>query len=55
MRRLLLLVGLALGVAGQVSPTAADVLAQGIEGKSVHEFRGFYKREHSLIRPYQGF
>lgn len=52
MRRLLFLVGLAL--ANDPSPTAADVLSQSIEGKSVHEFRGFYKREHSLMRPYSG-
>ncbi|CAD6188954.1 unnamed protein product [Caenorhabditis auriculariae] len=36
------------------SPTAAEILAQNIEGTTVHEFRGYYKREHSLIRPYQG-
>lgn len=36
------------------SPTAADVLAQSIDGKTIHEFRGYFKREHSLIRPYTG-
>ncbi|VDM54250.1 unnamed protein product [Angiostrongylus costaricensis] len=36
------------------SLTAADVLAQSIDGSSAHEFRGYYKREHSLVRPYQG-
>lgn len=25
-----------------------------IEGTSVQIFRGYYKREHSLIKPYQG-
>lgn len=34
------------------APTAAEVLAENINGQTVHEFRGYYKREHSLIKPY---
>ncbi|PAV75076.1 hypothetical protein WR25_02017 [Diploscapter pachys] len=34
------------------APTAAEVLANSIDGKTVHEFRGYYKREHSFVRPY---
>ncbi len=36
------------------TPTAADTLKQAVEGSSVNEWRGYYKREHSLIKPYQG-
>lgn len=36
------------------APTAAEVLAENINGQTVHEFRGYYKREHSLIKPYTG-
>jgi len=32
----------------------ADDYVDVIDGKSVGEFRGYYKREHSLIKPYQG-
>ena len=36
------------------APTAAEILAENINGQTVHEFRGYYKREHSLIKPYTG-
>jgi hypothetical protein len=37
------------------SPTgAASDINKLIEGSSVNEWRGYYKREHSLIKPYQG-
>ncbi|KIH43985.1 hypothetical protein ANCDUO_26002, partial [Ancylostoma duodenale] len=54
MWRILLLFGAVKADAPSASPTAAEVLARTIDGTSVHEFRGYYKREHSLTRPYQG-
>ncbi|EPB76303.1 Legume-like lectin family protein [Ancylostoma ceylanicum] len=54
MWRILLLLGAVKAEPPSASPTAAEVLAQSIDGTSVHEFRGYYKREHSLTRPYQG-
>ena len=51
---ILLLCGVVAAQAPSASPSAAEVLAQSIDGTSVHEFRGYYKREHSLTRPYQG-
>ncbi|KAI1725627.1 legume-like lectin family domain-containing protein [Ditylenchus destructor] len=36
------------------SATGEDSFLSTIDGSSVNEFRGYYKREHSLIRPYQG-
>ncbi|KHJ95059.1 Legume-like lectin family protein [Oesophagostomum dentatum] len=54
MWRILLLFGAVTAQAPSASPSAAEVLAQSIDGTSVHEFRGYYKREHSLTRPYQG-
>ncbi|CAI5455032.1 unnamed protein product [Caenorhabditis angaria] len=36
------------------APTAAEILAQNIDGQTVHEFRGYYKRENSLVKPYTG-
>uniref|UniRef100_A0A8R1DXR2 L-type lectin-like domain-containing protein n=1 Tax=Caenorhabditis japonica TaxID=281687 RepID=A0A8R1DXR2_CAEJA len=36
------------------APSAAEVLAENINMQNVHEFRGYYKREHSLIKPYTG-
>ncbi|VDM74310.1 unnamed protein product [Strongylus vulgaris] len=54
MWRVLLLLGVVTAQAPSASPSAAEVLAQSIDGTSVHEFRGYYKREHSLTRPYQG-
>uniref|UniRef100_A0A1I7YI54 L-type lectin-like domain-containing protein n=2 Tax=Steinernema glaseri TaxID=37863 RepID=A0A1I7YI54_9BILA len=41
-------------VANDVNPTAADQLKRHIAGTSVNEWRGYYKREHSLVKPYQG-
>ncbi|CAJ0583485.1 unnamed protein product, partial [Mesorhabditis spiculigera] len=35
-----------------VTQSAADALKIAVEGSSVNEFRGFYKREHSVVRPY---
>uniref|UniRef100_A0A914WKD5 L-type lectin-like domain-containing protein n=1 Tax=Plectus sambesii TaxID=2011161 RepID=A0A914WKD5_9BILA len=37
-------------------PSEADSQAVGLnlEGVSVNEWRGYYKREHSLVKPYQG-
>ncbi|VDK42827.1 unnamed protein product [Anisakis simplex] len=35
-------------------PSAADKLSEAVEGTSVSETRGYYRREHSLVRPYQG-
>ena len=42
------------GQAQVQAPTAAEILANSINGKTVHEFRGYYKREHSFVRPYTG-
>ncbi|VDM42339.1 unnamed protein product [Toxocara canis] len=36
------------------SPSAADALSKAVEGTSVNEWRGYYRREHSLVKPYQG-
>uniref|UniRef100_A0A7E4UQN5 L-type lectin-like domain-containing protein n=1 Tax=Panagrellus redivivus TaxID=6233 RepID=A0A7E4UQN5_PANRE len=32
----------------------ADELANNLEGTSVSEWRGYYKREHSILKPYLG-
>uniref|UniRef100_A0A1I7WUH3 Secreted protein n=1 Tax=Heterorhabditis bacteriophora TaxID=37862 RepID=A0A1I7WUH3_HETBA len=53
MWRLFLVVGATLSQSPATTPTAADILAQSIEGKSSLEWRGYYKREHSLVKPYQ--
>lgn len=34
-------------------PSSADVLKQAVIDSSVSEWRGFFRREHSLIKPYQ--
>uniref|UniRef100_A0A915D987 L-type lectin-like domain-containing protein n=1 Tax=Ditylenchus dipsaci TaxID=166011 RepID=A0A915D987_9BILA len=36
------------------SISLTDTYVDVIDGSSSSEFRGYYKREHSLIRPYQG-
>jgi hypothetical protein len=32
----------------------ADDFVDLIDGRSTGEYRGYYKREHSLVKPYQG-
>ncbi|KAK5978550.1 L-type lectin domain-containing protein [Trichostrongylus colubriformis] len=49
-----LVIGVVAADSSSGSLTGAESSVQSIEGSSVHEFRGYYKREHSLIRPYQG-
>ncbi|CAB3401088.1 unnamed protein product [Caenorhabditis bovis] len=52
---LVVLIGVVLGQQPPSgTPSAAEVLAESINGATVHEFRGYYKREHSLIKPYTG-
>uniref|UniRef100_A0A914ZL46 L-type lectin-like domain-containing protein n=1 Tax=Parascaris univalens TaxID=6257 RepID=A0A914ZL46_PARUN len=34
--------------------SAADTLSKAVQGTSVNEWRGYYRREHSLVKPYQG-
>lgn len=36
------------------APSAADTLSKAVQGTSVNEWRGYYRREHSLVKPYQG-
>ncbi|GMT06902.1 hypothetical protein PENTCL1PPCAC_29076 [Pristionchus entomophagus] len=53
-RSLLLIACVLIASSIGVPDSAADILSNSLNGKSIHEFRGFYKREHSLIKPYQG-
>lgn len=46
--KILLLIGLVFNF------SIGDEVANTIDGTSVAEWRGYFKREHSLIRPYQG-